>query len=221
MQAGDILYLAALDSPSGKAVESLCRGWQSGFFHLESLDCLRDPAPTTTTGCILVAAQSAAPMLSAGRDVGFASLPHPAIGIVWQASGPQTVALMRVGLWHLLFGPTNLGELARAIADALAEDARRLARRQRLSAIKSKLAELAPGERDVLQLLLLGRTNKSIAKELRLGRRTVEARRARMLRKFQTDNIAALIHAVAGVHRENLLAEVMNGNGHGPMQPGE
>lgn len=207
MPTREILYLLAIDARSGNAVKRLCRGWQSGLFHLDALDGLHDPAPTTT-GSVLIAAETASQVLSLMGAGGFSPLPHPAIGIVRQATAPQAVALMRAGLWHLLVGPPELGPFARAVAEALAEDANRLARRQRLATVRSKLANLAPGERDVLRLLLLGRTNKAIARELQLGRRTVEARRARLLRKFETDNLAALIHAVAGVHRDNLLAEV-------------
>jgi FixJ family two-component response regulator len=55
------------------------------------------------------------------------------------------------------------------------------------------LERLTPREREVLQLVALGRPNKLIARELDLSTRTVESHRASLMRKLQVDSVAGLV----------------------------
>ncbi len=57
-----------------------------------------------------------------------------------------------------------------------------------------RLAQLTPRERDVLSGIARGLTNKAIAAELGISRRTVEAHRESLMRKLS-------IHSVAGLTR--------------------
>ena len=65
----------------------------------------------------------------------------------------------------------------------------------------SPLAQLTPRERDVLRGVARGLTNKAIAGELGISRRTVEAHRESLMRKLA-------IHSVAGLTRFALDAGV-------------
>ena len=56
------------------------------------------------------------------------------------------------------------------------------------------LGQLTPRERDVLQGIVAGHTNKAIAAQLGISRRTVEAHRESLMRKLE-------IHTVAGLTR--------------------
>ncbi len=58
----------------------------------------------------------------------------------------------------------------------------------------TQLAQLTPRERDVLQGIADGHTNKAIAAQLGISRRTVEAHRESLMRKLE-------IHSVAGLTR--------------------
>jgi two-component system response regulator FixJ len=55
---------------------------------------------------------------------------------------------------------------------------------------------LTPGERDVLDRLRSGMSNKEIAGELGLTRRGIEARRANIMRKLEADSLADLLRMV-------------------------
>lgn len=63
----------------------------------------------------------------------------------------------------------------------------------------AQLAQLTPRERDVLQGIVAGHTNKAIAAQLGISRRTVEAHRESLMRKLE-------IHSVAGLTRFALEA---------------
>jgi DNA-binding NarL/FixJ family response regulator len=67
----------------------------------------------------------------------------------------------------------------------------------------SQLELLTPRERDVLAGVARGLTNKAIAAELGISRRTVEAHRESLMRKLE-------IHSVAGLTRFALEAGVMS-----------
>ncbi len=55
-----------------------------------------------------------------------------------------------------------------------------------------RLEHLTPRERDVLDLVIAGNTNKTIAARLGIGRRTVEAHRARMMHKMRAKTVQTL-----------------------------
>ena len=57
---------------------------------------------------------------------------------------------------------------------------------------QQQLAQLTPRERDVLQGIADGKTNKAIAGELGISRRTVEAHRESLMRKLEIHNVAGL-----------------------------
>lgn len=68
-----------------------------------------------------------------------------------------------------------------------------------LSAHRAVRTELTPREREVATLLMNGLTSKEIGKTLALSPRTVEIYRARLLRKYQANGTADLVHKlVAG-----------------------
>ena len=66
----------------------------------------------------------------------------------------------------------------------------------RTSEIQTKLASLSTGEKNVVALLLKGKMNKNIAKELDLGLRTVELRRHQIMKKMKVDSVAELVKLV-------------------------
>ena len=66
----------------------------------------------------------------------------------------------------------------------------------RLNEAKDKLALLTAGERDVLERLRAGKSNKEIAGDLGLTRRGIEARRANIMRKLGADSLADLLRLV-------------------------
>ena len=75
--------------------------------------------------------------------------------------------------------------VARHLTDAVRNE---LARERRTS----ELGTLTPRERDVLQGVARGRTNKEIAGELGIGHRTVETHRESLMRKLRIRTVAGL-----------------------------
>lgn len=69
---------------------------------------------------------------------------------------------------------------------------------QDLSATRPLTAELTTREREVAQFLVNGRTSKQIAADLAISFRTVEAHRARLMRKFGVSTSSELVARLVG-----------------------
>lgn len=70
-------------------------------------------------------------------------------------------------------------------------------RREEEENARRRLGQLKPPERQVLELVVAGKTNKMIAKELGVSVRTVENRRARIMKKLQVKSRTELLALAA------------------------
>lgn len=93
----------------------------------------------------------------------------------------DAVEAMKLGAVDFLEKPYHEPALIAAIERALDTGRRIRDRREAWSAATLRLERLSPRERQVLQGLLAGMTNKAIARSLRLSPRTVEMHRANMM----------------------------------------
>ena len=120
----------------------------------------------------------------------------PVVFVTGHGNVPMAVEAMQMGAVNFLEKPVQEQELWSSIRRALELDVqnrRRFARRQRA---EERLAQLTPGEREVLNLILEGRMNKEIATDLGLSTRTVEDRRAKLMVKMGAKSLAELVQLV-------------------------
>ncbi len=123
--------------------------------------------------------------------------PLPIVMISGHADVRIAVEAMTLGAITLLEKPFRLDELLAALRTALDRDAAaRVARRSR-SAADARLAALTAKEREVLDLIAAGQTNREIAETLQLSVRAVEDRRARLMRKVGARSVAELVQLLA------------------------
>ena len=84
------------------------------------------------------------------------------------------------------------------IEQALARSSAAILKRREADAVARRLAELTDRERDVMRLVVEGRTNKLIADELDISVRTVEVHRARVFEKMEVRSAVELANALRG-----------------------
>lgn len=125
----------------------------------------------------------------------------PVIVVTGHADVPLAVRAMKAGAIDLIEKPFDDGQLIETVkrALALALDAR--AQTALTEAAASRIAVLSARERQVLELLVAGRSNKVIAFELDISPRTVEIHRAHVMEKMAARSLSDLVRAAlaAGV----------------------
>jgi FixJ family two-component response regulator len=122
--------------------------------------------------------------------------PLPVIVITGFADIPMAVRAMQAGAITFLEKPCADNELWQSIQAALDSDDRVQANRQENADVLARRANLTPAEVDVLERLLAGKPNKQIAAELGVGLRTVELRRATIMKKMRAESLPDLVRLV-------------------------
>ena len=108
----------------------------------------------------------------------------PVIFLTGHGDVPQAVAALKKGAFDFIEKPFNDNQLVDRVIEAMRSHE---AKRQELEAEASVavcLAQLTPRERQVMERVLAGDYNKSIADALGIAIRTVEVHRARIFEKM-------------------------------------
>lgn len=106
------------------------------------------------------------------------------------------VKSMRQGAVTFLEKSAGEHELWEAINSALAQERTQLQADSQVAEVRKRYEALSPDELAVLELLLEGHPNKLIGVRLGIALRTVEKRRAAVLKKMEVDSIAELVREV-------------------------
>jgi FixJ family two-component response regulator len=115
------------------------------------------------------------------------------IVITGYADVQMAVRAMRAGAVTFLEKPCGVQQLWSAIRQALHWESELARQHARRAEIESQMAQLTPDELKVFELVVEGRPNKVIASELDIGLRTVELRRASVIKKLHAGSLAELV----------------------------
>ena len=123
----------------------------------------------------------------------------PVIVITGHGDIPLAVEAMKSGAIDFIEKPFAEEAILRAVRSA--EDrAKKLGRRSEEDAqVAARLASLSERERQVLDGLVAGNANKTIAYELGISPRTVEVYRANLMTKMQAKSLSELIRMTLAV----------------------
>ena len=120
----------------------------------------------------------------------------PVIIITGFGNVPLAVRAMRAGAYSFLEKGGSEQELWTTVQEALNWEARSREKESLRQEVRQHLTELTPDEKRVLDRLVAGTANKVIAAELDIGLRTVELRRATILKKMNARSLAELVRFV-------------------------
>jgi len=116
----------------------------------------------------------------------------PVIIMTGHGDVPMAVRALKAGAVDFIEKPFTddllLDSLARALAKVDAAETERM-----LAAVAARIETLTPREREVLERLVLGHANKTIASDLAISPQTVEVHRARLMEKLEVQSLSALI----------------------------
>jgi len=109
----------------------------------------------------------------------------------------QAVAAMKAGATDVITKPLDKEHLMVIVRDALRQDVHLAAFDAGRRAVEVRgFAQLTPREREVLQLITNGQSNKEAGRELGISPRTIEVHRARVMEKLGARNTADLMRIV-------------------------
>jgi len=120
----------------------------------------------------------------------------PVIIITGHGDVPMAVEAMKAGAIDFIEKPFDDDELISSINAALDYYDNVASREMEVSVIQSRLRALSPREREVLDGLVTGHPNKTIAYDLQLSPRTVEVHRANVMTKMQAGSLSDLVRMV-------------------------
>jgi FixJ family two-component response regulator len=117
----------------------------------------------------------------------------PIIFLTGHGDIPKSVQAMKRGASDFLTKPVNDKDLLAAVRVAIERDA--LARREqaKLSEICARLDTLTPREREVLEHVVAGKSNKQTAGDLGVTEATIKMHRARVMAKMKVQAVADLV----------------------------
>ncbi len=126
---------------------------------------------------------------------------HVAI-VVMAGRGVVDIAVraMKAGAVDFLEKPFSEAVLIESIARALELVSQRESLSSLVTNARDRIALLTKREKEVLDLVVIGDSNRVVARELRISPRTVEVHRARVIRKMGATSLAELVRmSVAGM----------------------
>jgi FixJ family two-component response regulator len=122
-----------------------------------------------------------------------AGLPIPVIIMTAHGDIPMVRKAMKAGAVEFLTKPFQDEELLQAIEQAFARDRALRTSRTLEKSILSRLGTLSPRERQVMELVTAGMTNKEIADTLDLKIVTVKLYRGQVMEKMEAHSLADLV----------------------------
>ena len=125
----------------------------------------------------------------------------PVIFITGHADVPTAVEAMRRGAFNYLQKPFRNSDLIDSVRKALAVDRTNRAALLHVDTIRDRIFTLTPREREVLELVVRGRPNKTMAQEMGLSQRTIELHRSRVMEKMGANSVAQLVRMLMDFER--------------------
>ncbi len=121
----------------------------------------------------------------------------PVIFLTGHGDVPLAVGALKKGAFDFVEKPFNDNDLVDRIVAAVAHDATQRRRLESEASLAASLAELTPRERQVMDRVLAGAYNKTIADELGIAVRTVEVHRSRIFEKMGVRSAVELAQLLA------------------------
>ena len=197
-------YLWVCDDPTIYVVdrepgvyETLCALVRSDLLLVEHYASMREFIETSEPGrpgCLFLSASGSDDRLLEGLQWRAGQRSHmPTIVLLARGDVSLAVRVMQAGALDVLVKPCDEVQLDRALHDAMAWDAENREEMLAATRIGRRIGRLSPGEHQVLQMLVDGRSNKEAAAELGLSVRTIEVRRAKLMAKMKAQSLAELV----------------------------
>jgi RNA polymerase sigma factor (sigma-70 family) len=144
------------------------------------------------------------------KQMAAAGITLPTIFITGHSDVRMAVEAMKQGAIEFLQKPFRIQELCDNIQKAIRLDEEKWRRREQKNKVDRRLENLTHAEREVMDMVVAGKTNKAMAEELDLSIRAVEDRRARMMKKLKVKSRAELLELVMAAQLPSYTLPLLN-----------
>jgi two-component system, LuxR family, response regulator FixJ len=209
MQPETIIYVIDDDDAVRQSLEFLLKTAGISVRSFESAKAFLEILPDIRSGCIVTDVRM--PEITGIdllRRVKELKIDIPVIVITGHGDISLAVEAMKIGAVDFLEKPFDDDLLLAAVRSALNREADTAKRKAQLGEINEKLAALSNRERQVLEGLVAGNPNKTIAFDLGISPRTVEIYRANLMTKMSANSLSDLV-------RMAMMAGILDETGKG------
>ncbi|MDT0498220.1 response regulator [Algiphilus sp. W345] len=160
------------------------------------LDTIAQESPTTTASCLISDVRMPGMSgLELMEELRRREVRLPIVFVTAHGDVPLAVEAMRRGASNFIEKPFEGETLVHAVRIAVHEPP---PASRNPSQCEEKLSRLTPRERQVMDLVVTGKLNKTIADALDISIKTVELHRANMMSKLGARNVPQLVRLVLG-----------------------
>ncbi len=164
--------------------------FHSGASFLDSYDPVQP-------GCLVLDVMMAGMSgLELQRELNARKIEIPVIVLTGYGDVPTAVVALKNGAIEFLEKPFDGEVLLEQVRKALELDSSRRRERDAGDVIRQRLARLTPREREILKMVVDGLSSKEIATKLGVSFKTVEAHRAKVMKKMEAKSVAQLVKMV-------------------------
>ncbi len=158
-----------------------------------TIDAVQAALPLDDRGCAII--DLADPQYSPAQVEAWltAGFDMPVLGLVKSGDVASAVRLMKAGALDVLEKPVDSQQLAEKIRELLSIGAAVHSQERTRQEIRRRIESLTPGERAVMEEVVAGKPNKSIASKLGFSLRTIELWRRNVMTKLEVESVAELV----------------------------
>ena len=197
-----IIYVVDDDEAVRQSLEFLLKTAGMNTRSFESARSFFEELPHVSSGCVITDVRMPdITGIDLLRRVKGEKPDLPVIVITGHGDISLAVEAMKIGALDFLEKPFDDDHLLTAVRTALDREADAARRHAEVGEIHDKLAALSNRERQVLEGLVAGQANKTIAFDLGISPRTVEIYRANLMTKMAANSLSDLVRMamVAGI----------------------
>jgi two-component system response regulator FixJ len=194
MQPEPVIYVIDDDEAVRQSIEFLLKTVGISVHGFDSANAFFEVLPGIEHGCVVTDVRMPEITgIDVLREVSEKKPDLPVIIITGHGDVPLAVEAMKLGAVDFLEKPFDDDLLIESVRAALSRDADTAKRKAEVTEITDKLNALSKREREVLEGLVAGKPNKTIAFDLGISPRTVEIYRANLMTKMSANSLSDLV----------------------------
>jgi two-component system, LuxR family, response regulator FixJ len=189
-----VIYVIDDDDSVRDSLDFLLRSSRFRVKTYDSASAFLESLPDIAFGCVITDVRmpglSGTELLRRLREL---QIKIPVIVVTGHGDVPLAVEAMKIGAADFFEKPFDSDNIVAAVRTALNNSKRDADHEAERTELRDRLASLTPRERDVLEGLVAGNPNKTIAYDLGISPRTVEIYRANVMTKMKSGSLSELV----------------------------